>query len=213
MRNIRVRCQTLLFGPSFFKTQRQPAPPKLKNAQTLISVLALSIFAVLGCSKTDPVAEVASSEKQDSPAKVVAEFLEAVRVGNTQLASSKLTPLALQRMKEEETEFAPPASETTRFRVGEIEMFEADKAFVDSVLIEQGTDGKPYEENMTWGLRLTDAGWRISGMAADMGPNEPPVLLNFENPGQFLDAVAPVSPGQEAKKTRQAMRASRTSTK
>jgi len=139
----------------------------------LLSV-AILVVAASGCAK-----------KADLPSDVVAEFLEAVRLGNSESASTKLTPLALQRIKENDMDFAPPASETAQFRVGKVEMFEADKAFVDSVWIEQDADGKSYEELMTWGLRLTDEGWRISGMAAHMGPDQPPILVDFENPGQL----------------------------
>ncbi len=176
---------------------------------TLLSFLAAGLLIGLGCSKTDSSGGVALvSVEQDSPAEVVVEFLDAVRLGKSEQASAKLTPLALKRIEEEGMDFAPPASETAQFRVGEIEMFEEDKAFVDSVWIEKNADGSPYEENMTWGLRLTELGWRISGMAAHMGPGQPPVLVNFENPGQLIDALSPVGPSQQDGIPRQAMQPS-----
>jgi len=142
-------------------------------------LLIVAMVATIGCAKPD------------SPAEVVAEFLEAVRLGNSESASTRLTPLALRRIKENDMDFAPPASETAQFRVGKIEMFESDKAFVESVWIERDADGKSYDETMTWGLRLTGEGWRISGMAAHRGPGQPPILVDFENPGQIMGTPAP----------------------
>ena len=142
--------------------------------KTLLPVLAAALIVAGGCADSN------------SPDAVVAEFLEAVRSGNSELASAKLTPLALQRIKENDMDFAPPASETAQFRVGKVEMFQQDKAFVESVWIERDADGQSYEENMTWGLKLTDGAWRISGMAAHMGPDQAPILVDFENPGQLV---------------------------
>jgi len=159
---------------------------------TLLSTTAIFVIAVSGCAKTE------------SPADVVADFLEAVRLGNSESASTRLTPLALQRIKENNMGFAPPASETAQFSVGEVEMFEEDKAFVDSVWTELDADGKSFDEPMTWGLRLTDVGWRISGMAAHMGPDQPPILVDFENPGQQMDAPATTAQNQKNENSRQA---------
>ena len=163
---------------------------------TLLLLVAVVSVAASGCSK------------QNSPADTVATFLEAVRVGNSEQASASLTPLAQQRIKENDMDFAPPASETAQFRVGKVEMFEEDKAFVESVWIEQDADGKTYDESMTWGLRLTEAGWRISGMAAHMGPDQPPILVDFENPGQMGGAPNTTPAEQQKGAPRQAMQTS-----
>jgi len=159
----------------------------------LLSIVVLAVVAASGCAN-----------KTDSPSDVVAEFLDAVRQGDSESASTKLTPLALKRIKENNMDFAPPASETAQFRVGKVEMFEQDKAFVESVWIERDADGKSYEEIMTWGLRLTDAGWRISGMAAHMGPDQPPILVDFENPGQLMGTQAKSATSQNDENSRQA---------
>jgi len=159
---------------------------------TLLSIAAVVVIAVSGCAKTE------------SPADVVAEFLEAVRLGNSESASTRLTPLALQRIKENNMDFAPPASETAQFHVGDVEMFEEDKAFVDSVWTELDADGKSFDEPMTWGLRLTDVGWRISGMAAHMGSDQPPILVDFENPGQETSAPSNSAQSQKDENSRQA---------
>jgi len=173
---------------------------------TLLSIVAVVLVSASGCGKSDSSPEVVAgaSSATASPADVVAEFLEAVRVGNSESASTRLTPLALQRIKENDMGFAPPASETAKFTVSGFELFEEDKAFVDSVWTELDGDGKSFDEPMTWGLKLTDAGWRISGMAAHMGPNQPPILVDFENPGQEMSAPANMAQSQKDENSRQA---------
>jgi hypothetical protein len=143
----------------------------------------------------------------DPIALVVYNFLDAVRQGNTSVASQLLTPLALQRTSEMDFVFAPPGSPTARFEVGAAEMVEKDKAVVDSVWTDLDADGKPQSEPTLWALRMTNGQWRISGMAAEMGPNQPLMVIDFENPDTMtpqkpvdqalIAAPAATSPGQQ----------------
>ncbi len=151
----------------------------------LVALVVLT--SALGCnSKSDPASGQANQALPNDPiAQTVYEFLDAIRTGNAEVSSSRLTPLALMRISENDMIFAPPASERATFQVGQVEMFEADKAFVESVWTDVDVDGLPNREKMTWALKLSNNQWRISGMAADMGPDQPPVLIDFENPGQL----------------------------
>jgi len=168
-------------------------------------VLAVAVVTVVGCSGSDvskdgTAAAVSSdaASRDASPEGAVTKFLEAVRTGNSEVASACLTPLALEEIKKNELEFAPPSSETAQYRVGKVEVFEADKVFVESVWIEKDADGTPFEETMTWGLKRIDGLWRISGMAAHVGPDQPPIVIDFENPDQFigLQEPAPAAAGE-----------------
>ncbi len=160
-------------------------------------IVAVLLVSATGCSSSDVPNNETVAIGATTPDSSVATFLEAIRTGDVEVASASLTPLALRRIKENDMDFAPPASETAQYRVGQVEMFEQDKAFVDSVWIEKDADGKLYEEAMTWGLKRIKGQWRISGMAAHMGPNQPPVIVDFENPEQLLGAQdpAPALPG------------------
>lgn len=171
-------------------------------------VLALATIGVaIGCGGSDAPAPAASTTvgagaitadqvvtsaevPNDPIARVVYEFLNAVRQGDTAVASNHLTPLALQRTNEMDFVFAPPGSPTARFEVGAAEMVEKDKAVVDSVWTDLDADGKPQSEPTLWALRQTEGQWRISGMAAEMGPNQPPMVIDFENP----ETMAPQKP-------------------
>ncbi len=139
-------------------------------------LLMIGLLAVTqGCGK-----------QSATPESVVHQFLGAIRTGDIPTASALLTPLALQRIRESDMTFAPPASETASFSVGQVEMIEEDKAIVESIWTERDSDGQSYNEHTTWALRLGEGQWRISGMAAEIGPNQPPVVMDFENPGQLV---------------------------
>lgn len=148
----------------------------------MIAIAALAFSSGCGSQSGSNPSVVTPS---DPIARVVHEFLEAVRVGNTETASSRLTPLALQRTNELDLNISPPGSPTARFQVGAHEMVDAEKAVVESIWTDNDADGNPRDEKITWALKLNAGQWRISGMAADMGPDQPPVVMDFENPGQL----------------------------
>jgi hypothetical protein len=149
----------------------------------LLALITLTFVA--GCGSQSTSESSATPAPSDPVARVVYDFLEAVRIGDTDTASSQLTPLALQRTNELDLNFSPPGSATARFQVGAVEMVDAEKAVVECVWTDDDADGKPRDEKITWALKLNAGQWRISGMAADMGPDQLPVVMDFENPGQL----------------------------
>lgn len=161
------------------------------------SVLTLSA-AVIGCSgDAEPEQSAAAAPRATSAAvegpqqqiqQTVTNFLEAVRQGNTNLASAQLTPLALERIRAHNMTISPPASETARFTVGDVELIDADKAIVASIWTDLDVDGQWYDQNTTWALRRGEGQWRISGMAEELGPDQPPLVIDFENPGALVQS-------------------------
>src|SRR6185369_12987163 len=49
-----------------------------------------------------------------------------------------------------------------------------------------GDDGKPQSNQFVWALRLQPEGWRVAGVAVEMFPNQPPLLLDFEDPADMI---------------------------
>lgn len=150
-------------------------------------LFAMGTLAVsVGCGSQDtPGSTAGGPVPRDPVGRVVYAFLEAVRCGDTETSSSQLTPLALERTNELDLNFSPPGSPTAQFRVGAVEMIDAEKAVVECTWTDQDADGVPRDEKITWALKLNAGAWRISGMAADIGPEQPPVVMDFENPGQL----------------------------
>lgn len=142
-----------------------------------------STGSAFGMQAGVPAQGASSSE---SVARTVHEFLTAIRTGDTRASSSRLTPLALQMINENDMTFAPPASENATFQVGQVEMYGADRASAESIWSDLDADGQRNEEKMTWALKLDQGQWRISGLIAYVGENQSPVKINFENPSEFM---------------------------
>ena len=123
-----------------------------------------------------------SSVKLDAPATAVQEFLEALRTGNDEKASKMLSTAARQKTAALNRNVTPPASDTARFTVGKVDYVNDDGARVASTWTDLDEDGKPKTDEAVWVLRREDKTWRIAGVAAQVFPGEPPLLLNFEDP-------------------------------
>ena len=130
----------------------------------------------------------------DPVGRVVYDFLESVRVGQGENAAVKLlTPLALQKIQEQDLNIAPPGSPTARFKVNHVEMLEGDRAVVESTWSDVDADGKQYQEPIYCALRICDGQWRIHGMAQYMGEGQQPMVIDFEN----LDALIEQQPSPQ----------------
>lgn len=153
-------------------------------------VIAFFVLSA-GCGQSTPQtghAKTASAPVGDQSisaqhaAQAVRDFLEAVRAGSDEKATALLTPLARQKTSESSRAVAPPASDTAKFSVGEVEMIGPDAAHVASQWIDLDEQGKPVTEVLLWIVHKCDEGWRIAGMAAKPFPDQDPLVLNFEDP-------------------------------
>ncbi len=181
----------------------------------LLMVLTIGMLGVAqGCgnSNTAPQGQAGAAKSSGADSSAIAQvvhgFLEAIRTGDSAAASARLTPAAQQVMRQEDMGFDLLANSTATFRVDEVNLLEANEAGVDSVWTELGEDGKPQQEQWTLGLQRIDGQWRIRGIIADMGANQPPILMDFENPGQAAEPVstAGVAPAQRKTVPQQATR-------
>ena len=163
------------------------------NTRMLLSVFLVA--AIIGCggsgdsTPADSAGEgsdQAASAKMAEPDVAVAEFLEAVRVGNDQKAAEMFTPLARQRVAELKIQVAPQGSDTASFSVGEVEYLAQDGARVAATWTDLDENGKPRTEEMTWMVRRESEGWRVAGMTTIIFPGESPLLLDFEKPQELL---------------------------
>ena len=80
----------------------------------------------------------------------------------------------------------PPASDTARFSIGKIDYVNDDGARVACTWTDLDEQGQPKTDEAIWVLRREQDGWRIAGVAAQVFPGEPPLLLNFEDPDDMF---------------------------
>lgn len=166
-----------------------------------IILWAVPFLIVAGCGKppatdqsttANPAnAPAASSDPRvaaqtSGPAAAVAEFLEAVRTGNDEKATKMLSTVARQKTAALNRNVTPPASDTARFSVGKVSYVGENGARVKCTWTDFDPDGHPKTDDAVWVLRREPQGWRVAGVAALVFPDQPPVVLNFEDPEDML---------------------------
>jgi hypothetical protein len=165
-------------------------------------LLALAAIAFVGCGGSEdsesgetgaavpPQARQQRSEGGDShaapddtsePAKAVAVFLNALRSGDDEKILAMYTERARQQVSQYSRDFAPKASDTARFHLGNVEYLAEDGARVACTWTDVDQHGQPYELKFLWMVRREPVGWRVAGMAAYPYPGEPPAVFDFEN--------------------------------
>ena len=123
-----------------------------------------------------------------TPGEAVKNFLDAVRRGDDGQAEALLSEVAREKTREMDLAVAPPGSPTANFEVGETEYpYEgADSAHVASQWSDVDGTGEERTEEIVWILRKQPRGWRIAGMATKLFDDQPPLILNFEDPQDMI---------------------------
>lgn len=154
-----------------------------------VSALVLTgICQFSGCGQSSPTgtaaanssAGAAASPSTDAIARAASDFLDAVLKGDTQRASARLTPQAMQRIIASGKQFAPPGLETATFRIGEVRAPSQGQAVVQCVLTDTASGSDARSEEMCCLMRYVENDWRVSGIAYGTGPNQPWTLSDFE---------------------------------
>jgi len=111
-------------------------------------------------------------------------FSDSIRRGDKETTIKLITLAARKEIQRRGMTIDPPGSPEASYKIGEVKFLDEDKdaAYVESVWIEPGVDGQPSQQTeVVWAVNKEPEGWRISGLAIDMGPNEQPTLVDFEN--------------------------------
>lgn len=117
-------------------------------------------------------------------AQAAYDFIDAVVKGDTQRASARLTPQAMQRIIASKEQFAPTGLATATFKLGEIRTPNAEQAVVQCVLTDS-SQGAPQTEEMCCVLRKVENEWRVAGIAYGTAADKPWVLNDFESGKSF----------------------------
>ena len=120
----------------------------------------------------------------ETPTKAVHEFLEALRTGDDKKAEQLLTKKAYEKTGEIGLRVSPEGSPSARFEVGKVDYVDQG-ARVLSTWTDIHPQGHEQTDRFIWILRKEPEGWRIAGMAAEIFPGEPPLVLNFEDPEEM----------------------------
>lgn len=165
----------------------------MKRSIGILLVLVGTAFP-LGCGgKADPngdsQATVAARATSGAtalvpPEEIVSMFSDSIRRGDKETTIKLITVAAREEIQRRGITIDPPGSPEATYKIGEVKFIDSDRdaAYVESVWIEQGVNGQPNQETeVVWAVNKEPEGWRISGLAIDMGPNVEPTLVDFEH--------------------------------
>ncbi len=169
-----------------------------------MSVVFLAILT--GCGKTPSDvqgdAKAPAAQKRvvagtaDAPIDVaaamdtVSHFLDAVRRGgDTGGAHSLLTQEACGVLQRLGRTVQPIGSPDATFTVTRSEPVEdhPNTALVHSTWSEPAGDGTTESYQVVWALHLENNAWRISGLAMELNPEQPPMIVDFEDHAQMAN--------------------------
>ncbi len=173
-------------------------------------LLTIGVTAYLGCKPSETAQNPAGSGEQAgqqqeaqgqhvqqvgyvnaaTPDATVLAFLTAVQKGDDQTASALLTTTARTEMQTAEMYVQPPGSPNAQFSIGGTKLMpEHNGAHVDSTWTDIVENGEQRTYEITWILRQEQQGWRVAGMSTELFPNQPRLVLNFENPADMQAQV------------------------
>lgn len=167
----------------------------------LSTVICLAVIFILGCgggepanppsndSGAQPAAEgqpAASDQAAISPAEqqkaaaTVRAFIDAARQGDPDKTLGMMT-VAAQKMLVDKKEniIRLPVTENAKVTVGRAVPRDG-AIYVETILADFNAQRVCKEFEMVWVLRNEPAGYRVGGVALEVIPGQPPVLLNFE---------------------------------
>jgi len=145
-----------------------------------------STTAAAGGSKANGkmVAANGGSQAIIPPSEIVAMFADSIRRGDRETVNKLITDASRIEIQKQGIDLDPPGSPDASYKIGEFRFSddEKDSGFVESLWIEPAQDGNPpLSTEVVWGVRLENGGWRICGLAIDMGKDQPAALVNFED--------------------------------
>ena len=182
------------------------------TAQYNIGIVFVGLMTCFGCGSGTEIAKtpVQTSVQEtntslatdiSSPMDVVSQFLDEVRRGgDDSRANSLLTQQAQQELGQIGQSIQPIGSPAARFDVTRSELVpgEQDSALVHSVWSEPNQDGTTNQYQVVWAMQRESSGWRISGLAMELDPNQPLMIIDFENSEMMAKLLTPNQPARSS---------------
>lgn len=176
MRRISWTIAFLLAGcggsPDDASTTQAPAPPLESRAAVTATI---------------PGSSTLSGEETDAPARVVAQFYDALRDGDNTTIAGLLTDKAREETAQNGLEIRSQSNSSLTYELRETEYVteQKDGAHVASLWTETDEQGQSATSEVIWVLRKQAAGWRIAGFA-QVFSEDLPLLCDLEDPENMM---------------------------
>lgn len=173
---------------------------------TLLSLVVLAV----GCGKSESGATAGASASGGAQAQKimssagdmsgavdsVSQFLDAIRRGgDSDRAHALLTARAAKVLEGLGRTIQPIGSPDATFKVtrGEAVAEHPGMALVHSTWSEPSQEGASETYQVVWAVQF-EQGWKISGMAMELDPEKPPMIVDFEDAAQMTQLFRNDSP-------------------
>jgi hypothetical protein len=140
---------------------------------------------------TSTAAETPVVVASGTPEEAVNSFLNALQTGDEKAAAALLTTKAREETAKHDMVVEPPGAPNATYSVGRVQHpnEDPDAAYVSCVWSEKHEDGQADSYEVVWVMRRESIGWRVAGMATQLGESEEPVFLDFEDLAAMEDTV------------------------
>lgn len=133
---------------------------------------------------SNQIVQPATSAPIASPTEIVSQFLDQIRRGGEDSRAGRLlTARAQSELKRIGLTVLPIGSPDAQFSVTRAESVpeEEGSVLVHCIWSEPAGDGSTSNTQVVWALQKEPIGWRISGVAMEIAPNQDPMIVDFEN--------------------------------
>ena len=122
--------------------------------------------------------------------EVVMMFLDSLKKGDSAIVRNLITDAAKQEIDRHGLTLAPIGTPAAKFKVGRTLFLDSDEdsAYVESEWVEAGEGDQLVKTDVVITVHLQEQGWKISGMAIEMGEDQPPAVIDFEQMDSGLAA-------------------------
>lgn len=173
----------------------------MERTSSCIAVFSLAL--AIGCGSGTPADEGQKSDQAapagesaavvPSPMDIVSLFLDEVRRGGQDSrAQGLLTERAQSELARIGHTVQPIGSPDARFEVTRAERVPGtpNAALVHSLWREPAGDGNLQDYQVVWAVEKESSEWRISGLAIEVAPNQPPQIVDFEDGNQMAKLLS-----------------------
>jgi hypothetical protein len=131
--------------------------------------------------------------KDETPDKVLIQFLDAAKLGDQKKLSALMSKVARAEAEKYHIDFELQSYKDATYKLGQYEYLTAAKNTAHVACTWTDHDGNAaYSHDVIWVMRKEDEGWRVVGMITKPFPDRDPVAFNYENVKELMETKAAI---------------------
>ncbi len=135
----------------------------------------------------------AGKAKDETPDKVLTQFLDAAKLGDQKKLSALMSQLARKEAETYHIDFELQSYKDASYKLGQYEYLTPAKNTAHVACTWTDHDGDAtYSHDVIWVMRKEEEGWRVVGMITRPFPDRDPVAFNYENVKELMETKAAI---------------------